>query len=196
METKKLPISSTQETTNRKNSQASKDPVASCSLSSKSGAYELEKVEDTLKDQQDLTELSVSRNGPLFKGENKKIGSPALEKPSVAGLLGDTSILDDLFKSQGNSPTRLPKKVLSGPTEKAKQRPKDVWDILNEQNDDSLRKLTDLAVIETLCEKVPLASSSKRKEDPEASLWKSNEKFLWKKFNSSASDENTAKTQE
>lgn len=196
VETKKLPISSTQETTNRKNSQASKDPVASCSLSSKSGAYELEKVEDTLKDQQDLTELSVSRNGPLFKGENKKIGSPALEKPSVAGLLGDTSILDDLFKSQGNSPTRLPKKVLSGPTEKAKQRPKDVWDILNEQNDDSLRKLTDLAVIETLCEKVPLASSSKRKEDPEASLWKSNEKFLWKKFNSSASDENTAKTQE
>ncbi|XP_057576991.1 DNA excision repair protein ERCC-6-like 2 [Hippopotamus amphibius kiboko] len=196
VETKKLPTSSIQETNNGKNSQASEDTVASCSLNSKSGAYELEKLENTMKNQQDLTGLGNSRNGPLFKVENKKIENPVLENTSVVGLLGDTSILDDLFKSHGNSPTRLPKKVLSGPMEKAKQRPKDFWDILNEQNDDSLNKLTDLAVIETLCEKVPFASSSKRKEDLETSLWKSNEKFLWKKFNSSDTDENTANIQE
>lgn len=80
--------------------------------------------------------------------------------------------------------------------EKAKQRPKDFWDILNEQNDDSLSKLTDLAVIETLCEKVPPAASSKRKEQLETSLWKSNENFLWKIINSNDTDENTTNTQE
>lgn len=193
VETKKLPVSSTQEMNSGKNSQASKDTVASCFLNSKSGAYELE---NTMKNRQDLTGLGASRNGPFFKVENKKIENPVLENTSVVSLLGDTSILDDLFKSHGNSPTRLPKNVLSGPMEKAKQRPKDFWDILNEQNDESLSKLTDLAVIETLCEKVPSAASSKRKEDLEAPLWKSNEKFLWKKFNSSDTDESTTNTQE
>ncbi|XP_024414034.2 DNA excision repair protein ERCC-6-like 2 isoform X2 [Desmodus rotundus] len=194
-ETQKLPTSSTQETDNEKNSQLSKDTIASSSLNSKSKAHE-KKLENTMEDQQDLTGISISRNEPLFKVENKKRKNPMLESTSVVGLLGDTSILDDLFKSHGNSPTRLPKKILSGPIEKAKQRPKDFWDILNEQNDDSLSKLTDLAVIETLCEKVPLSASSKRKKELETSLWKSNENFLWKKINSSDTDENTTNTQE
>ncbi|XP_074186358.1 DNA excision repair protein ERCC-6-like 2 isoform X3 [Rhinolophus sinicus] len=194
-ETKKLRISSAQETDNGKNSQVSKDTTASSFLNSKSGAYETE-LENTMKNQLDLTRTGVSRNGPLFKVENKKTENPALENISVVGLLGDTSILDDLFKSHGNSPTRLPKKVLSRPMQKAKQRPKDFWDILNEQNDDSLSKLTDLAAIETLCEKAPLAASSKKKEELDASLWKSNENFLWKKFNSSDTHENTSNAQE
>ncbi|XP_007937382.1 DNA excision repair protein ERCC-6-like 2 [Orycteropus afer afer] len=188
-EAKKLPVSSTQEIDNEIISQLSKNTIASY----KSEAYE-RKLGNTRKDQQDLTKTDVSRNGPLFKSETKKIDNPLLENTSVGELLGDTSILDDLFKSHGNSLTQLPKKVLSGPMEKAKQRPKDFWDILNEQNDDSLNKLTDLAVIETLCEKVPLAASSKRKEELETSLWKSNEKFLWKKFNSNNTDENTSST--
>ncbi|XP_020144833.2 DNA excision repair protein ERCC-6-like 2 [Microcebus murinus] len=193
-ETKESPISSTQEIDNRKHSQASKDSVMSHCPNSKSAAHESE-LENTMGDQQDLTRMGISRNGPLFKLENRKIEDPVLENTSVVGLLGDTSILNDLFKSQGSSPTQLPKKVPSGPMEKAKQRPKDFWDLLNEQNDDRLSKLTDLAVIETLCEKVPLASSSKRKGEPETSLWKSNKKFLWKQFNSSDSDENTTNTQ-
>nr|XP_023400449.1 DNA excision repair protein ERCC-6-like 2 isoform X2 [Loxodonta africana] len=175
--TKKLTVSSTQEI----KSELSKDTVASCSPNCKSEVCE-RKLENTMKDQQDSTRTGVSRNGRLFKSETKKIDNPVLENTSVGELLGDTSILDDLFKSHGNSLTRLPKKVLSGPMEKAKQRPKDFWDILNEQNDDSLSKLTDLAVIETLCEKAPLATSSKRKKELESSLWKSNEKFLWKKI--------------
>ncbi|XP_037350754.1 DNA excision repair protein ERCC-6-like 2 [Talpa occidentalis] len=190
VETKKSPINSTQETDNEKNSQASKDSMASCSLNNKSEAYE-KKLENTMKEQQD-----APRNGPLFKVKIKNKENPVLENTSVVGFLGDTSILDDLFKSHGNRPTRLPKKVLSEPVEKAKQRPKDFWDILNEQNDDSLSKLTDLAVIETLCEKVPFASSSKRKEEVETSLWKSNDKFLWKKFNSDDAEEKTTNTQE
>ncbi|KAG8510615.1 DNA excision repair protein ERCC-6-like 2, partial [Galemys pyrenaicus] len=195
VETKKSLINSTQEIDNGKNSQASKDSTASSSLNSKSEAYE-RKVENTMKDQQDPPRTGISQNGPLFKVKNKNIENPVLENTCVGGLLGDTSILDDLFKSHGNNPTQLPKKVLSEPVEKAKQRPKDFWDILNEQNDDSLSKLTDLAVIETLCQKVPLASSSKRKEELETSLWKSNEKFLWKKFNLGDVEENTSNAQE
>ncbi|XP_037653088.1 DNA excision repair protein ERCC-6-like 2 isoform X3 [Choloepus didactylus] len=190
--TKKLPVSSTQKIDNGKNSQTFKDTVANYSPNSKSEAYE--NLENTRKYQQDFKRSGVSENGPFLKSANKKIENPVLENTSVVDLLGDTSILDDLFRSQGNSPPQLPKKVLSGPMEKAKQRSKDFWDILNEQNDESLNKLTDLAVIETLCEKTPLAGSSKRKEELETSLWKSNEKFLWKKFNSGDRDENTTST--
>lgn len=138
--------------------------------------------------QQDLTGAGVPGNRLLFNLENKKRENLGLENSFVEGLLGDTSILDDLFNSHENSPRQLPKKVLSGPVAKAKQRPKDFWDILNEQNDDSLSKLTDLAVIETLCEKAPRTSASEGKEELETSLWKSNEKFLWKTFNSNDND--------
>ncbi|XP_054218906.1 DNA excision repair protein ERCC-6-like 2 isoform X10 [Homo sapiens] len=193
-ETKKSPVSSTQEIDSGKNSQASEDTVTSRSLNSESETRE-RRLENTMKDQQDLTRTGISRKEPLLKLENKKIENPVLENTSVISLLGDTSILDDLFKSHGNSPTQLPKKVLSGPMEKAKQRPKDFWDILNEQNDESLSKLTDLAVIETLCEKAPLAAPFKRREEPATSLWKSNEKFLWKKFSPSDTDENATNTQ-
>ncbi|KAI5236475.1 Dna Excision Repair Protein Ercc-6-Like 2 [Manis pentadactyla] len=193
--TKKLPINSTLENDNGKNSQTARETVAPCSLKSTSESYVLEGLEYTETDQRDLTGMGVSTE-PLYSVENRKIENVVLESTSVVGLLGDTSILDDLFKSQGNSPALLPRKVFSGPVEKAKRRPRDFWDILDEQNDDRLRKLTDLAAIETLCEKVPFAASSKKKEDLETSLWKSNEKFLWKKFNSSNTGESTTNIQE
>ncbi|KAM5227760.1 DNA excision repair protein ERCC-6-like 2 [Ctenodactylus gundi] len=181
----KVPTSYSQEMDSGKNRQASRDTVASCPVH-KSKAPE--KLQHTVEHQQDLPRTDISREQLFCKSENKKIENPVLENTSVEGLLGDTSILDDLFKSHRNRLTQLPKKVLSEPTKKAKQRPKDFWDILNEQNDDSLRKLTDLAAIETLCETAPLAALPRRKE-LETSLWKSNEKFLWKTFNSDAAGE-------
>uniref|UniRef100_A0A8D2B3X7 DNA excision repair protein ERCC-6-like 2 n=1 Tax=Sciurus vulgaris TaxID=55149 RepID=A0A8D2B3X7_SCIVU len=189
-ETPKSPLSATQE----KDRRACRDPTTSRSLNSNRKAQERQ-LENITQDQKDLAGTGVSGNRPLFKSENRQAENPALGNASVEGLLGDTSILDDLFKSHGNSPTQLPKKVLSGPMEKAKQRPKDFWDILNEQNEDHLSKLTDVAVIETLCEKAPIATSSRRKEELETSLWKSNEKFLWKTLHSSDTDENTSNTQ-
>ncbi|XP_054981757.1 DNA excision repair protein ERCC-6-like 2 isoform X2 [Sorex araneus] len=188
-EVKKLSINCNPNTDSEKSSQASKGTRASCSLGSKSEACE-RKLAGAVRDQQDLTGTDISRNEPPFKVENRKLESAVLENTAVVHLLGDTSILDDLFKSRGNSPTLLPRKSLSGPTIKTKQRPKDFWDILNEQNDDSLSKLTDVAVVETLCGTVPPTTASKRREDPQTSLWKSNENFLWKKFNSSDEGEN------
>lgn len=188
-EAQKLPTGSSQE------AESETGAAGPSPLSSKPEASE-KKLEHTRGGQQNRTRTGASGSEPLFQVENRRLQSPGLEKASVAGLLGDTSILDDLFKSHRDSPTRPPKKILSGPMEKAKQRPKDFWDILNEPNDDSLSRLTDLAVIETLCEKVPRAAPSRRREDLETSLWKSNENFLWKKCDSGDTDENTTNTQE
>ncbi|EHB09651.1 Putative DNA repair and recombination protein RAD26-like protein [Heterocephalus glaber] len=191
---KKSPTTSPQEIDSGKSSHASRGTVASHFPHRKFKSQE-STLENTLEDEWDFTRTGIARNGHLFKLENRKTENPVLENTCVEGLLGDTSILDDLFKSQGNSSTGLPKKVLSEPVEKAKQRPKDFWDILNEQNDDNLSKLTDLAVIETLCEKAPLTAASKRKAALEPSLWKPNEKFLWKTFNPGDTDENATSTQ-
>lgn len=114
----------------------------------------------------------------------------------VVGLFGDIFIFDDFFKSYGNSFIRLLKKVFLGFMEKVKQRLKDFWDILNEQNDDSFSKFIDLAVIEIFCEKVFFVVFFKRKEQLEISFWKLNENFLWKIINLNDIDENIINIQE
>ncbi|XP_044535708.1 LOW QUALITY PROTEIN: DNA excision repair protein ERCC-6-like 2 [Gracilinanus agilis] len=189
-ETEELSSGFTQEIVTEKKSQAFKDTSVSNTSNSKSETCKRMLV-NTIKDQQDFTRTDCSRSEPLLKFENKKLENQTLEGNTVVDLLGDTSILDDLFKSHGDSTKQLPRKALSKPKEKPKQRPRDFWDILNEQNDDSLSKFTDLAVIETLCEKAPLATSTKRNEELEMSLWKSNEKFLWKKSDPNDSHEST-----
>lgn len=193
-EIKKSSVNSNHKTDSENASQTSKGNVPSCSPSSKTEAYERQ-FKGTVKHQQVLR-TDIPRKEHLSKVENKKIENAGLENTSVMHLLGDTSVLEDLFKSHQTSSTQLPKKILSGPLKKTKQRPKDFWDILNEQNDDSLSQLTDLAAIETLCEKVPLSTSSKRKEELQTSLWKSNENFLWKKISSSDEVENTTNIKE
>nr|XP_044998719.1 DNA excision repair protein ERCC-6-like 2 isoform X1 [Jaculus jaculus] len=194
-ETNTSPVSSPGEIVSGKNSRIPTGTVAPDSLTGKSEAQE-RKLENSMEDQQALTSTGILRNTPLFKLENKKLENPALKTASVEGLLGDTSILDDLFKSHRNSPTQLPKRVLSEPVAKAKQRPKDFWDILNEQSDDNLSKFTDLATIETLCERAPSTASSRSKEELETSLWKSNDKFLWKPFDWDHTDDSTASGEE
>ncbi|MEJ1284924.1 excision repair cross-complementing rodent repair deficiency complementation group 6 like 2 [Cricetulus griseus] len=190
---KKSSVNFIQEIDSERNGHTPKNTMIPFCPNSKSETPETE-LENSPRHQQDLTGACSSRNRPLSKLGDKRVENPVSEHTPVEGLLGDTSILNDLFKSHGEGPTQLPKEVLSGPVAKAKQRPKDFWDILNEQSDDSLSKLTDLAVIETLCTKVPRSTASKRKDELEASLWKANEKFLWKTFNSDA-DEGPANTE-
>ncbi|XP_021071198.1 DNA excision repair protein ERCC-6-like 2 isoform X1 [Mus pahari] len=187
-EIKKSPVSFTEEIHSERKNHTPKDAITVFCPDSNSEAQETE-LEDPPGHQGDLTGACRSRDRPLFRLRNTRAENPGSENTPVDGLLGDTSILNDLFKSHKEGPTRLPKNVLSGPMAKAKQKPKDFWDILNEQNDDSLSKLTDLAVIETLCTKAPRTTASKRKDELEASLWKANEKFLWKTFSSDVDDE-------
>ncbi|KAG8130721.1 hypothetical protein E2320_017290 [Naja naja] len=142
-EDKQLPADIVEDSVNGRNSQASKDFMASESLTESS-----------------QTEIC--------------------QKNAVADLLGDTSILNDLFTSNENSPAEIPRRPLNGPAEKAATRPKDFWDMLNEENEECLQRLTDVTAIEKLCERPSFTSLFKEKEESEKSLWKENDNFLWK----------------
>ncbi|KAL1784082.1 DNA excision repair protein ERCC-6-like 2 isoform X1 [Sigmodon hispidus] len=186
---KKSSVSFTQEIDRERNNHAPNNTMTLFCPNSKSETLEAE-LENSPGYQQDLTGACSSRNRPLVKLGNRRV-----ENTTVEGLLGDTSILNDLFKSCGEGPTHPPKSVLSGPVAKAKRRPKDFWDMLDEQDDDSLSKLTDLAVIETLCTQAPRSTASRRKDELDTPLWKANEKFLWKKTFNSDDDESIANTE-
>lgn len=126
----------------------------------------------------------------------------------LSQLIGDTSILDDLLKpkskggprtlSSASDKTSLPNMgcvsadfldTLSSPKANAQatqQAPtkgsrKDIWDILNEGNEESINKLTDPAEVQRVCINTSFAAGSRSKKAESTSLWKTNEKFLWKK---------------
>ncbi|XP_062455860.1 DNA excision repair protein ERCC-6-like 2 [Rhea pennata] len=164
----------------RGNSQAFTDFMASGSLSSKSEIIEVLSV-NSCKGQQDSEGTQTPRKRSLSQSENGERKAQTCNKNSFVDLLGDTSILNDFFRNDGNGPKELSRRIPSGQAEKSKERPKDFWDMLNEQNEDSLGKLRDIAVIEKLCERAPLSSVTEERKVCESSLWKKNENFLWKK---------------
>ncbi|XP_025029597.1 DNA excision repair protein ERCC-6-like 2 [Python bivittatus] len=176
-EDKQLPVDTLKDSISGRNSQASKDFMASESLISKSRIIERLSASST-KGQPNLKGTLSPKK--LFMSESESRQAQICKKNAVADLLGDTSILNDLFKSNENSPAEIPRRPLNGPAEKAATRPKDFWDMLNEENEECLQRLTDVTAIEKLCERVPFASLSKEKEEGEKSLWKENDSFLWK----------------
>lgn len=101
----------------------------------------------------------------------------------ISDLIGDTSILDDLFKQKRSvERPKLSTATISSPTERTKNRGKDFWDILNEGNEESINKLTDLSQVEKICRSVNVCAKSKSESQLESSqLWKKNENFLWKR---------------
>ncbi|XP_066460179.1 DNA excision repair protein ERCC-6-like 2 [Eleutherodactylus coqui] len=138
------------------------------------------------------TDLKITESSTSFSKEINDVTEDHLLKHKnlprkmkrdlVSDLLGDTSILDDLFTSQSNHRSA----VLSMPSQgepaatKPRRHSKDFWDILSEQNDESINRLTDLSVIKKACETSILPSVSK-KDSSNDSLWVKNEKFLWRK---------------
>ncbi|XP_069481800.1 DNA excision repair protein ERCC-6-like 2 isoform X2 [Ambystoma mexicanum] len=134
----------------------------------------------------EITETTSDVKSPQSTSLNKKGNksrSQAAERDSIADLLGDTSILDDLFKSRGsNLATSARQSHKDQPTVKARTKSKDFWDILNEQDGESFSKLTDPSVVEEVCER---ASPSITKEKQVCSLWRKNENFLWRKYDPS-----------
>ncbi|XP_046727466.1 DNA excision repair protein ERCC-6-like 2 isoform X2 [Silurus meridionalis] len=102
---------------------------------------------------------------------------------TLSDLIGDTSILDDFFKQKRSTTRPKPATApIPSPTERAKSRCKDFWDILNEENEESINKLTDLTQVEKLCRTVNVSAKPKSESQLENSqLWKKNEKFLWKR---------------
>ncbi|NXX99591.1 ER6L2 protein, partial [Centropus bengalensis] len=177
---KQSPTVSTQDIS-RKSSQKFKGFMTPGSYSSKSEITEMLSVK-SWEGQQDSRGMQLPRKRSLSQPENQERKAHTCKKKSSVDFLGDTSILSDLFSNDGNGPLESPRTFPSGQIEKSKERPKDFWDMLNEQNEESLRKLTDIAVIEKLCERASHPPVTKEKEACESSLWKENENFLWRKY--------------
>uniref|UniRef100_A0A673WM98 Excision repair cross-complementation group 6-like 2 n=1 Tax=Salmo trutta TaxID=8032 RepID=A0A673WM98_SALTR len=95
--------------------------------------------------------------------------SPPSQQVLLTELLGDTSILDDLLR----------------PRSKASSEPqRDFWDILEEGNEERINKLTDPSEVERVCESASIRArggTGGGEEKGNTSLWKRNDKFLWKK---------------
>lgn len=144
-------------------------------------------------EQFDMSESSLSatshqiNNVTYYKSlQPEKVNN---EANFVSDLLGDTSILDDLFsnptlRQPSTLPVRTPPQSV---TPKSKHRFKDFWDILSEQNDESINRLTDLSVIKKVCD-TSIVSSVAKKEKWNDSMWVSNEKFVWKRNQASNSE--------
>ncbi|XP_034727507.1 DNA excision repair protein ERCC-6-like 2 isoform X1 [Etheostoma cragini] len=179
---------------------------------------------------------SPSRTSATFRGQSEKrqTSSPPVQAASTSShrslltdLIGDTSILDDLFKPKPRgaqqrgapnapparssvsvstgfttlspSPSKIPLQTdsglagltdtLSSPNSNRshahqvvpKGSCKDFWDILNEGNEESINRLTDPAEVQRVCVNTNFAARGKSGEEDSKSLWKTNEKFLWKK---------------
>ncbi|TNN64514.1 DNA excision repair protein ERCC-6-like 2 [Liparis tanakae] len=126
--------------------------------------------------------------------------SASSRRSLLTDLIGDTSILDDLLKPKPRgaqrrgaaesphpteitptayftapSPSRVPHQVVP------KGGRKDFWDILNEGNEESINRLTDPAEVQRVCINTNFAARGRSEEEERKSLWKTNDKFLWKK---------------
>uniref|UniRef100_A0A3Q3JWG1 Excision repair cross-complementation group 6-like 2 n=1 Tax=Monopterus albus TaxID=43700 RepID=A0A3Q3JWG1_MONAL len=130
----------------------------------------------------------------IFQGQRENCQSLSSERaPSsssncsfLTDLLGDASILDDLLKpksrgAQQRISTRLPTSsritLNTDSVQASKHCHKDFWDILNEGNEESINRLTDPAEVQRVC----ISARDRSGEEQSRSLWKTNEKFLWKK---------------
>ncbi|XP_077378318.1 DNA excision repair protein ERCC-6-like 2 isoform X2 [Festucalex cinctus] len=143
------------------------------------------------------TPLNVEQNSTTNIEEHSREAPPQARSSNIlTELLGDTSILDDLLKpkSKGSlqksstsglsSPPSSRSTKNSGARDGPQQKTprggcKDFWDILNEGNEESINRLTDLDEVQRVCVKTNLAARAQSVES--RSLWKTNEKFLWKK---------------
>ncbi|XP_034548003.1 DNA excision repair protein ERCC-6-like 2 [Notolabrus celidotus] len=169
-----------------------------------------------------------SRTTDPFQGQGQNSPPPEPAKSTssrssfLTDLIGDTSVLDDLFKPKprGAQQKATPKtppalsstsggKHLSTPSPSgvtlkpdsdsaqslsspksnttsthrtlSKGSRKDFWDILNEGNEESINRLTDLAEVQRVCINTNFAAKKKSEGEEGKSLWKTNDKFLWKR---------------
>ncbi|KAG9331481.1 hypothetical protein JZ751_018881 [Albula glossodonta] len=135
------------------------------------------------------------------KPRNEHEGSaPKSQKHLLMDLIGDTSVLDDLFRprtrggaskdtplaqAQAPLPAQAPPTAppQAGEETAKKNRRKDIWDILNEGDEESLNRLTDLSLAEQLFRRAEVSREAKKDApvDESSRLWKKNDKFLWKR---------------
>ncbi|CDQ71022.1 unnamed protein product [Oncorhynchus mykiss] len=112
--------------------------------------------------------------------------SPPSQQVLLTELLGDTSILDDLLRPRSKASSEPQMGFPKTPTSQARSKNshRDFWDILEEGNEERINKLTDLSEVERVCESASVRArggTGGGEEKGNTSLWKRNDKFLWKK---------------
>uniref|UniRef100_A0A8C5GEP7 Excision repair cross-complementation group 6-like 2 n=1 Tax=Gouania willdenowi TaxID=441366 RepID=A0A8C5GEP7_GOUWI len=103
-------------------------------------------------------------------------GSPPAKSSFLTDVLGEVSVLDDLFKPKPK--TLDPNPSSSSQTAQNQQsrgRCKDFWDIVNEGNEEIINRLTDPQEVQRVF------GSRRSITEESTSLWKTNDKFIWKK---------------
>uniref|UniRef100_A0AAX7UYH1 Excision repair cross-complementation group 6-like 2 n=1 Tax=Astatotilapia calliptera TaxID=8154 RepID=A0AAX7UYH1_ASTCA len=135
------------------------------------------------KEQEQKSSLRISETLQREQRENSQPPSISTNRSYLTELIGDTSILDDLLKPKPKSTQHIPKTPPVAPVTRAsKGSRKDFWDILNEGNEESINRLTDLEEVQRVCITTNFAARTVSAEKDSKSLWKTNDKFLWKKY--------------
>ncbi|XP_061673844.1 DNA excision repair protein ERCC-6-like 2 isoform X2 [Syngnathoides biaculeatus] len=156
-------------------------------------------------DPQEMTDTSLNMEQNMTANVKKHSQEvlPQEQNSDLTELLGDTSILDDLLKPKLKGPApKTSTSVLASPHQsrsanninnsdtcesfptkqiQLRRGRKDFWDILNEGNEESIDRLTDLDEVQRACVKTNLGPRTHSVEMGSKSLWKTNDKFLWKK---------------
>lgn len=185
-ETSEVHVHCSTDLTNNKMKMSSTDKYPSSSsghLSQRCSAHVEESKTNITSSSQPFKDKECTSRSPCVSADDGVASSSTQTSNSskITDLIGDTSILNDLFKSKKKTVDQ-PRDVKTFTcTERAKSRGKDFWDILNEGNEESINKLTDLTEVEKICNSVSVSAKSRSNEKTESSqLWKKNEKFLWK----------------
>lgn len=127
---------------------------------------------------------------PKSRGGQQRIAPktpPALSSVSISTYLTTPCPSGITLSTDSGSAGRIDflssPKSSTAPTHEAvsKGSRKDFWDLLNEGNEESINRLTDPAEVQRVCINTNLAARSRSAEEKSKSLWKTNEKFLWKK---------------
>lgn len=135
-------------------------------------------LDDLLRPKPRATRQSGSpKTPPSFVSSGPPTASPC--RIGLATHSGAAKITQSLsLPSSHTPPTHL---VTSRPRTSKGSR-KDFWDILNEGNEESINRLTDLSEVERVCLNTNFKATKSGEEGRgSVGLWKANEKFLWKK---------------
>lgn len=127
-------------------------------------------LDDLLKPKLRGAQQSSSPKTPPISSSVAASTCVATSSPSRITVSTDPGVTDSL-------------KSHTPPTHKAasKGSRKDFWDILNEGNEESINRLTDLAEVKRVCINTNFAARTQSVKEESKSLWKTNERFLWKK---------------
>ncbi|XP_028270875.1 DNA excision repair protein ERCC-6-like 2 [Parambassis ranga] len=130
---------------------------------------------DLIGDTSILDDLLKSRP----KSTQQRTNPRAPPIPSVS--VNTTSQSRISTDTDSSSHTQMTHRVKT-PAQASKVGRKDFWDILNEGNEESINRLTDPDEVQRVCITANFAARSRfGQESDKESLWKTNDKFLWKK---------------